>query len=317
MVAIHQAETGSVYIGDGFIKTTDGSQFLSKTDNVVGDDRVYSDGHGTTYPKSVVVNNGRVYYVDVNRGHIIRRSQDGLTRISDYGVRGLISDICRQAKESVILGYTQTIIGGWDPQYECYVITFKIPSSSYTNGITLYFHERTNSWICTSSMVGSLYSSFKDRQVQFLDGDLWLQNKGSVNSGHNNWFGVQYTRGLGFEVGQDSLEKIWESIEVDIESIYATAGVNEVVLYLYDKDGGTIQTWINYADFRLRGSAYRSSFFRWVNDVNFGTQTESKYKSSHSVRGQSAFFSLLYNGTDRGSMKSITIGYRPSMLTNP
>lgn len=317
MVAIHEVETGSIYVGEGFVNTTDGAQFLAKTDNVIGDDRTYLGGQGTTVQKSVVVKNGRVYYLDLLKGHIVRRSHDGLTRISDYGIRGYIAEVCRAYRDYIDY---YDICAGWDPQYDCYVISFLQTAFAPLkhNQVTLYFHEKTNAWVAASNFQPRFLGTFRDRQLAFVAGATWLQ---SVHDKYNNWFGVQYDRTLEWEVGQDSLEKIWESIEVDVDSIYDTDDTNEDVVLLYDQNPdwttGTIQTKINYADFVRRGSAWRSAFFRWISDLNFATETESKYKSSHSVRGQSAYFKITYNGTDRNPMKSITVGYRPSMNTIP
>lgn len=110
-----------------------------------------------------------------------------------------------------------------------------------------------------------------------------------------------------------SLEHLWDAIEVDAASIYVTAGTNEDVVLLYHTNGGTLQTRINYLDFQLKAGAYRSSFFRSLNDINFQNTTESKYKSPDQIRGQSAFMVITYNGTDKNVLKSITVFYTPSM----
>jgi len=168
MVAIHERATGSVYVGDGFVKTTDGAQFLTKTDNVIGDDRTYLASQGSTVPKSVVVKDGRVYFLDLTNGHIIRRSQDGLTRISDYGVRGFVAEVCRYYRD-VIIYYD--ICAGWDPQYDCYVISFLQTAEApfRHNQVTLYFHEKTNAWVAQSQFQPRFLGTFKERQLAFVE----------------------------------------------------------------------------------------------------------------------------------------------------
>lgn len=349
LIAIHGAFHTALYIGEGFVNTTDANNFLAKTDSVIGDDRKYMAGFGTTIPQSVVSREGRVYSLDVTRGVVVRRSQDGLTAISDYGARGFISELCRYFTRND--GSQVTIVAGWDPVYECYVIAFRkllisadgiwqfesgeyvqwesedyviLESATYGSdstkygNVTLYFHEKTNSWVAANSLAEGgieFFGTLGSKQIQFKAGGAWIQ---SENTNYNNWFGTQYNRELYFEPApMASLEKIWNAIEIDADAIYVTAGTNEDVLLVYNKKDGTLETRINYSDFVRRASAWRSAFFRTLNDVSFGSVTESKYKSPHSVRGQSAYMKLTYNGTDRNAMKSITIFFRPSPQSTP
>lgn len=310
LVASHEIETSSIYIGEGFVNTTNENNFLAKTESVVGDDRKLLGGFGTQTPASVVTMSGRTYFLDLRKGAVVRRSQDGLTVISDYGVRGEISTLCNT---HIALGSDSRIIGGWDPQYECYVLSF-IRISTGT-GYTYYFHEKTNSWVFLSDLRPEFWGILNKRQLAFTAGALYMQ---SIETNYNLFFGVQYNRRLEFEISpMQSLVHLWDAIEVDVASIYATAGTNEDVVLLYHTNGGTLQTRINYLDFQLKEGVYRSSFFRDLNDINFQNTTESKYKSPNQIRGQSAFLVITYNGTDKNVMKSITVFYTPSMNSSP
>lgn len=310
LVAIHETQSASLYIGEGFVNTTNDNNFLAKTDSVIGDDRQYAGGYGCQRKSTVVARKGRIYFLDERQGVVVRRSQDGLTPISDYGVRGLISTLCI-AHEA--LGASSRIIGGWDPQYDCYCLSFI--DTSGPSGYTLYFHENSNSWVCLTDERPEFWGIFDKKKIGFLDGALWLQ---SIETNYNLFFGVQYNRRLEFEISpMQSVVHLWDAVEVDVPSIYSTAGTNEDVLLLYHTNGGTLQTRINYLDFQLKELVYRSSFFRDLNDINFQNTTESKYKSPNQIRGQSAFMVITYNGTDKNVMKSITVFYTPSMNSNP
>jgi hypothetical protein len=310
LVGIHTVEATAIYVGQGFVQTADSnaSTFLTKTDQVIGDFIKYGGGHGSIHPASVVTRNEVVYWLDSRRGTVVRRSQNGLTPISElYGMKGTVASLCAIHEA---LGSDSRIIAGWDPQYESYCLSFiKISDDS---GYTLYFHEKTNSWIFQTQIKPEFWGVLNLNQLAFKAGALWSQ---TIEANYNNFFGVQYDRSLEFELGSDSLEKIWEAVEVDAESIYATAGANEDVLLLYHTNGGIVQNRINYLDFKLRGSAWRSSVFGNLNDANYTTGTESKYKSRHNTRGQSAFLVITYNGTDKNPMKSISLFFRPSLNT--
>lgn len=455
LVAIHETEHTSLYIGQGFVNTSNGNEFLAKTDAVVGDDRKNMGGFGTTVQSAVVERNGRVYSLDLRKGAIIRKSQDGLTIISDYGISSLVSTLCTT---HIALGANSRIIAGWDPQYNCYCISF-IDITTTPAGVTLYFHEKSNGWVCQTDIKPEFFGILGQKQIAFLSGALWLQ---STETNYNNWFGVQYNRSLDWEIGNDSIEKVWEAIEVDVERIYTTqqvlvidsaswtqpatissdqnfdskvgnvfvktgmsgppslqeysaeqaaviasgvtpnqlsvtitrtvvgghtvtvqfifvgpsgavssvslnittsgtttyqlnfpalsgastvmaivafelggsgsdvsinfaagqeiapVGLNEDIVKLYHKNGGTLQTRINYYDLVHRGSAWRSTFFSDLNDPNFGSTTLSKYGSSNLIRGQSAFLNIVNNYySTPNPLKSITVFYRPSPNTSP
>lgn len=315
LVAVQEIESTAVYVGQGFVNTSDSNAFLAKTDSVIGDTRRYLGGHGSVHQASVVQREGVVYFLDARKGVVVRRSQDGLTVISEYGkdgggIQGLISALCTA---HAALGANSRIIGGWDPQYSCYCLSFI--DTTGPSGYTLYWHEKSNSWTHKSDLKPELWGLLGQNQLAFLAGNLWVQ---SIEANYNKFFGVQYNRRLEWEIAPlPSLEKIWEAIEVDAESIYATAGTNEDIVLLYQVDGGTLQNRINYLDFIRKKSAWRSAVFRNLNDASMSSTTESKYKSSHNTRGQSAFLVITYNGTDKNPMKSITTFFRPSLNSTP
>lgn len=315
LACVHEIETTALYIGAGFVNTSDENNFLAKTDNVIGDDIKYLKSNGSVHPMTVVARDSRVYFLDFLKGVIVRRSQDGLTEISDYGKEGggissLVSSLCIA---HAALGANSRIIAGWDPQYECYVISFI--DTTGPSGYTLYWHEKTGTWSHRSDLRPEFWGILGQYQLSFLAGALWTQ---TIELNYNKFFGVQYNRRLEFEIAPlPSLSKIWEALEVDIESLYATAGTNEAIVLLYQIEGGTLQNQVNYLDFKFKNSAYRSAFFKNLNDASMVSTAASKYKSSHNTRGQSAFLAITYNGTVKNPMKSITVFFRPNLNSTP
>lgn len=311
LVAIHEVEATAVYVNQGYVNTSDQNRFLAKTDEVVGDVQKYLGGHGCIDQASIVEHAGVVYWLDRRKGCFVRRAQDGLTNISDlYGMGGFVGYLCNLHDS---LGANSQIISGWDPQYECYVTTFNdlTPGTSYT----MYWHEKSNGWVCMPQFYAEFLGQLGQHQLAFKAGALWNQ---TIDANYNNFFGVQYNRTIEWEIDpMSAMEVIWEAIEVDAPAIYVTGGTNELIVTLAHTNGGQVQNWINYLDFKLRGSAWRSSFFRNINDVTKASQVESKYKSFHNTRGQSAYLTLVYNGTDKNVMKSISVFFRPSLNTSP
>ena len=73
--------------------TADGSGSVSQTLNVLGQEVPYQGQYGISFsPASVQRWAGRIYFADERRGAVMRLSQDGLTEISDYGMRDWFAD---------------------------------------------------------------------------------------------------------------------------------------------------------------------------------------------------------------------------------
>lgn len=311
LVGLHEKESSAIYVGEGFVNTAKGSAFLSKTDSVIGDDQRYLGGHGTIHPGSAVSQDGKVYWYDATRGCAIRRSQDGLTKISDYGMKALFTYLTAIFNRAPS---TSTVVGGWDPQYECYCLTFRLNDLVDTTRLTLYFHEKSNGWVAVVDLLFApiRFGRFLEMQLAFSDtANLWRQ---TPEDNYNNFFGSQVERQIVWEIAPlESLVKILESVELDQENIWLYTGDNAEILSVYLYQGGDKETMINYADFKYRDGVWRSAFFNKINDANFGSTTESKYKSPYKPRGQSFYMTLAYNGTDKNTLKSIITFFRPKM----
>ena len=74
-------------------------------------------------PEGVAVHAGRKYFTDKNRGVIMRLSQDGLTPISDAGMRSFFRDN---------LPNTKRIYGMYDEQKNKYVVSLQNETEAST-----------------------------------------------------------------------------------------------------------------------------------------------------------------------------------------
>jgi hypothetical protein len=95
----------------------DGNTNLTATNRVLGQAIPYSGEYGiSTNPESFASENYRVYFADRIRGAILRLSMDGLTPISDYGMKDWFRDNLK------LVGETGRIIGGYDDRNDEYVV---------------------------------------------------------------------------------------------------------------------------------------------------------------------------------------------------
>ena len=99
----------------------DGSGNLAQSINVFGNQVPYSGEYGiSSSAHSFTSWANRMYFADERRGAIMRLSQDGLTEISQYGMRDWFRDNVDAKNENVILG-------GYDPFNGQYIVSIKDP----------------------------------------------------------------------------------------------------------------------------------------------------------------------------------------------
>ena len=108
----------------------DGNINLTATDRVLGQALPFTGEYGiSTNPESFASENYRVYFSDKTRGTILRLSMDGLTPISDYGMKDWFRDN---------LKLSNRVIGSFDSRNDEYVLKLDyspLPSPPNTSGI--------------------------------------------------------------------------------------------------------------------------------------------------------------------------------------
>lgn len=318
LVAVCQNETVALYIGDSFVKTSDSNQFLAKTDNVIGDDREYFGGFGSLHPESVAADeSGRFYFYDMTKGVIVRRSNDGLTPISDlYGIGAWIREFSRV---NFANASSMRFPGGYCPVYKMYHL-----SAINTAGTVLWtigFHEadefsQSPYWVGFFDYLPLFYSELGGYMLTFREGRVWRHN----NPVLMNLYGVQRTRELEFTIPlMGSKVNLLEGVSIDAEDFWNDSGANDEVVKITDNGTGVIRsgpgtrlTRINYLDMKKNQGVWQSAIFRDINTPQPFAAGKAKYEGEK-MRGQVFKFTIYANKTnDEARLRSVTVLYTPS-----
>jgi hypothetical protein len=117
----------------------DGNSQLTSTDRVLGQAIPYSGEYGiSTNPESFANESYRAYFTDKVRGAVLRLSMDGLTPISDAGMKDWFRDNLK------LVGETGRIIGSYDDRNDEYVLKLEFPIYGCVNPLaTNYNHLAT------------------------------------------------------------------------------------------------------------------------------------------------------------------------------
>ena len=166
----------------------DGNPQLIATNRVLGQATPYVGDFGiSTNPESFVTENYRMYFTDRQRGAVLRLSRDGLTPISEAGMKDWFKTNFGQV-------FVDQAIGSYDKDKSCYNITLKTITKRGADtetrvNYTLSYKESVKGWQSFHSFVPEFGISANNKYFTFKDGFPWQHH---VNDVANNYYGVQY-----------------------------------------------------------------------------------------------------------------------------
>ena len=117
LVALCEDKCLRILANKDAVYNADGNPQLTANENVLGQTIPFSGEYGISKnPESFAAESYRVYFTDKQRGAVIRLSKDGLTPISNHGMRDWFKDNLKLSNK---------LIGSYDDQKEEYNLTLK------------------------------------------------------------------------------------------------------------------------------------------------------------------------------------------------
>lgn len=189
LLAIHERTSTSLYVGEGFVKDADGTDSLTKTDTVIGQERELSGAYGCYHPESIAEYGSTVFGFDLFKGVIWRYDNNGQVPISDLGMK---TYFWNKAIDYLPYKDTVAIVGGIDPYHKEYIIHF--PATGPLTAETWAFNFAANQWIGRYSYAPEGLNYINNHLVSFKNGQLWVHNQDKTN--YNTFYGVKYPRSV-------------------------------------------------------------------------------------------------------------------------
>tara|TARA_R100001463_G_scaffold1152_3_gene4916 strand:- start:2100 stop:10340 length:8241 start_codon:yes stop_codon:yes gene_type:complete len=151
----------------------DGNVNVTSTNAVLGQAIPFAGDFGISRNPESFANYGyRIYFSDKDRNAILRLSGDGITDISEKGMKKFFKDNLNEAS---------LVIGSYDVNKDLYNITL--------NNKTASFSEAVNGWTSLKSFLPENGLSISGDFYTFYNGEIW---KHTVNTLRSNFYGVQY-----------------------------------------------------------------------------------------------------------------------------
>ena len=184
LVALCEDKILKILANKDAVFNADGNTNLTATENVLGQTIPFSGEYGiSTNPESFASEAYRSYFTDKVRGTIMRLSKDGLTTISDYGMKDWFKDH---------LKLNNKLIGSYDDRKDQYNITLKAPAASPLSPVqpsyTVTYKESVKGWVSFKSFFPENANSCADKYYSFSNGNLWRHHDETVN--RNTFYGV-------------------------------------------------------------------------------------------------------------------------------
>lgn len=214
MLAVHESNISSLYIGIALIKDNSGQELFASTDKVIGSIRTLRGGFGSINPESIIQENGVVRGWDMYKGVVWRYAADGLSEIT-YNMKGYFYG---KAKDLISISGSR-VYGGHNHFRDLYVLTFDDGSTKET----IAFNEKWNRWISFYSFTPEHYQKINTKFVSFKNGALYVHDE---NATYNNFYGIQYTSKVqGVCNIEPSKEKVLLNVGVESKDVWVATAI--------------------------------------------------------------------------------------------
>lgn len=240
LLMFQELKVGAILINQRVFSDTQGQGVVSATQEVLSTPaRYYAGEYGIgKHPESFASYGNRKYFVDYQRGAVLRLSTDGITPISEYKAHTYFT---QRFKDILNAGVKKNIYGVYDVKYGRYIlsldkkisdtttigsgafqITLPIPSFERE---TIAFDEVSNGWKMFFSFQPEFMCGANLDIVSFKDGSLYLHDSNSLRG---NFYGVQYPMKINFVHNEAPANmKVYNSLELDSNAPFAMEMTNQ------------------------------------------------------------------------------------------
>ena len=231
LVALCEDKIVQILADKDALFNADGNMQLVSTNKVLGQSRPFVGDYGISKnPESFAAEGYRAYFTDKQRGAVLRLSMDGLTAISEAGMKDYFGDKLK--------GSYNKILGSYDKDKDHYNVTFNYNNEDYdsektmydiTNSVTVSYKESIKGWSSFKSFIpesgislagdyytlksaklyrhdnetrNTFYNSFENSFINVLinDSPLLIKDFKTLNyDGDNGWFCSEITTDVGIK----------------------------------------------------------------------------------------------------------------------
>jgi len=176
-----ELKTGRVPVYQQVIKDAVGGDILAQSDRLLNNIQYYAGDFGIgKHPESLASRDFADYFVDSNRGVMLRLSLDGLTPIS------ITSNANEYFVRELSLRGAVNVYGVFDPKENRYILSMGAVSGSAAQ--TIVFNEQKKGYETFLRFTPEFMGCLGTQLISFVNGELWTHD----STTYCNYYGVQY-----------------------------------------------------------------------------------------------------------------------------
>lgn len=224
-----------VFYEKDVLYNADGTTTLSTIDRVLGSQDLYKGEFGISIHSDSYDNYGfNSYHTDVNRGVVIKKSNNGLFEISKQGMRSYFKSLFRN-------NTINHVNGKYDQYHDCFVLNIQYNTSQY---VTWVYSDEANGWLGRLTFNPEDMCRINGKFLSFKNGEIYEHNQ---STGRNTFYGVESPSTFAFNFSQAPSErKVYKTVEMEGTDPWQIALTT-------DLDAG----YVNVADFDKQEGVYR------------------------------------------------------------
>lgn len=217
-----ELKVGQVFVNESILNDLSGQSLVQRSDQVLSDIQYYSGEFGIgTHPESFAVYGFAKYFVDTFRGAVLRLSNDGLTKISDYKMSNYFYNRFQTSYRATI---PHRIYGVYNEKNKEYILAMAaIERAGEGANITLLeaetviFNEAKNRWTSFASFKPSWMAPAGLDYLTFNANTCWLHNQ----TNYGSFYGSN-TDSLITVIFNDgpSNNKFWKSLKIESNRLW-------------------------------------------------------------------------------------------------
>lgn len=311
LLVFQELKVGQVMVNEDVLFNNDGTPngVVGQQNTVLGKMNYYAGEYGIgCNPESFDVYGNNKYFIDAERGAVLRLGANGITPISDTKMVNFFKE---RMKKCVDSGTEFKVYGVYDVRFDEYVLAFdeiivvdnsqKVPTETLIPGETIAFSEGKTRWVTfydflPENMVNSAISL-----VTFKDGGLYVHNDSDT---YNNFYGAQGTTLLRFTSNEAPSDiKFYTSI--------FTESVGVLSMPSATNQFGQ-KTSLTAVDFEEREGVFYANFLRDENTPNLALPI----LEGDSMRCHTMEIELESDSTSYERITAVGVRSSRSMLTN-
>jgi len=227
LIALCEDKVLKILANKDAVFNADGNPQLTANENVLGQTIPFVGDFGiSTNPESFASESYRAYFADKVRGSIVRLSRDGITPISDHGMKDWFRDY---------LSSTNLIIGSYDDRKYEYNVT--LHQQEATESRTVSFKEDVKGWVSFKSFIPENAISCANDYYSFKDGELWKHHVDTILDNANNEIFIPRNTFYGLPPTNSSVKVILNDAPSTVKSFHtinyegSQSKVNQLLTY--------------------------------------------------------------------------------------